>query len=479
LNEVNYDVIIIGAGMGGLGAGLYLQAKNPKLKSIILEQHSIPGGYVTGFKRKGYYFDGGAEGFSGMVPEGSLRKALKELGFEHDFIRIDPLDVYYYEGIKFSMYNDLKKLLDEVKTNFPEDEKGFREFVEKCFEITHELQEGKEFPEFNNIGFIDFIGKYVKSDYIKDAFNLFSMWYGVPPHELPVTTGASIVYMMINIGVYYPKGGMQAFSDGLTEFYKKNGGEIYFNKMVEKILVENGKTTGVQLEDGTIIKSKWIISNADAKRTILQYTGKEHFSEEFVEFMNDLKVSPTGFMLYLGVDMDLSSYPSHFQIGKDLDIIKKVSEDKFTMEKLAVRIPANIEPALCNEGKYGLVAFIFAPYNWENYWKAGEEKIRGEEYKKLKDEIADEAISIIEKVIPNIREKIEVKELATPLTFERYLQVTDGAWFGSLSFRKKPDMQTPISNLLLVGASVKGSGAPSALRHGLTVGKYILEKIME
>ncbi|NHJ05098.1 MAG: NAD(P)/FAD-dependent oxidoreductase, partial [Candidatus Heimdallarchaeota archaeon] len=375
--------------------------------------------------------------------------------------------------------NDLEKLINEVKTNFPADEKGFREFLEKCFEITQGLHEGKEFPEFNNIGFTDFLGKFVKSDYIKDAFNLFSMWYGVPPHELPVTTGASIVYMIINIGVYYPKGGMQAFSDRLAEFYKKNGGEIYFNKMVVKILVENGKTIGVQLEDGTIIKSKWIISNADAKRTILQYTGKEHFPVEFVEFMNDLKVSPTGFMLHLGVDMDLSSYPSHFQIGKDLDIIKKVREDKFTMEKLAVRIPANIEPALCNKGKYGLVAFIFAPYNWENYWRAGEEKIRGEEYKKLKDEIADEAISIIEKVIPNIREKIEVKELATPLTFERYLQVTDGAWFGSLSFRKKPDMQTPISNLLLVGASVKGSGAPSALRHGIEVGKYLLEKIME
>lgn len=479
MNDKNYDVIIIGAGMGGLGAGVYLQAKNPKLKSLILEQHSIPGGFVTGFKRKGYYFDGGAEGFSSMIPEGSLRKALRDLGFDHDFIRIDPLDVYYYEGIKFSMYNDLKKLINEVKTNFPEDEKGFREFVEKCFEITQGLQEGKEFPEFDNIGFIDFLGRYVKSDYIKDAFNLFCMWYGVPPYELPVTTGASIVNMVINIGVYYPKGGMQAFSNGLADLYKKKGGEIHFNKMVKKILVEKGKTTGVELNDGTIIKSKWIISNADAKRTILEYTGKEHFSDEFVEFMNDLKVSPTGFMLFLGVNMDLSTYPSHFQIGKDLDIIKKARENKFTMEKLAVRIPANIDPALKNEGKYGLVAFIFAPYSWENYWKAGVEKIRGEEYKKFKDEITEEAISIIEKVIPNIGENIEVKELATPLTFERYVQVTEGAWFGSLSLRKKPEMQTSISNLLLVGASVKGSGAPSALRHGLTVGKYLLEKIME
>ncbi|MCK4973481.1 MAG: NAD(P)-binding protein, partial [Candidatus Heimdallarchaeota archaeon] len=62
MNDTSYDIIIIGSGMGGLGAGLTLQNHNPKLKTVILEQHSIPGGFVTGFKRKGMYFDAGAEG---------------------------------------------------------------------------------------------------------------------------------------------------------------------------------------------------------------------------------------------------------------------------------------------------------------------------------------------------------------------------------------------------------------------------------
>ena len=61
MDTVNYDVIIIGSGMGGLGAGLELQSSNPELKTVILEQHNIPGGYVNGFKRRGYYFDSGAE----------------------------------------------------------------------------------------------------------------------------------------------------------------------------------------------------------------------------------------------------------------------------------------------------------------------------------------------------------------------------------------------------------------------------------
>ncbi|MCK5410216.1 MAG: NAD(P)-binding protein, partial [Candidatus Heimdallarchaeota archaeon] len=92
MDSENYDVIIIGSGMGGLGAGLKLQSSNPKLKSIILEQHNIPGGFVTGFKRKGMYFDAGAEGIVYAEENQALAQILQKLGVEQEFIKIDPLE---------------------------------------------------------------------------------------------------------------------------------------------------------------------------------------------------------------------------------------------------------------------------------------------------------------------------------------------------------------------------------------------------
>ena len=85
----------------------------------------------------------------------------------------------------------------------------------------------------------------------------------------------------------------------------------------------------------------------------------------------------------------------------------------------------------------------------------------------------EKMIAKIETVIPGLKENIEVKVLATPLTFDRYVLVSEGAWFGPNSFSKLPESKTPIENLFLVGASVEGSGTPSALSSGFKVGKHL------
>nr|NHJ84524.1 FAD-binding protein [Asgard group archaeon] len=128
-----YDVIIIGSGFGGLGAGITLQHNNPKIKTLILEQHTVPGGFVTGFTRKGYYFDGGAEGIMGMGEKEPLRAALREMGFEHEFFRLNPLEVNYFDnGKTLSLYSTKDELINEIKDKFPEDEIKFKQFLDEC-----------------------------------------------------------------------------------------------------------------------------------------------------------------------------------------------------------------------------------------------------------------------------------------------------------------------------------------------------------
>ncbi|MCK4432813.1 MAG: FAD-dependent oxidoreductase, partial [Methanomicrobia archaeon] len=223
--------------------------------------------------------------------------------------------------------------------------------------------------------------------------------------------------------------------------------------------------------------ANWVISNADLKRTVIDYVGKEHFSKDYWETIQRLKQSTTGIILFLGVDMDLSKYPSHFQIGQGLDVVERVRNNEFQLNKLIVRIPANIDPSLRNKEGYSIVAFIFAPYNWENYWQAGPNKERTYEYKQYKEEIANKMITLIETVIPGLSKHVVVKELGTPLTFEKYTLTTEGAWFGPFTFQKLPNFKTPIGNLFLAGSNVSGSGVPPAIRSGLNTAKYVLEKM--
>ena len=137
-NENEFDVIIIGAGIGGLGAGNFLQAKNPELKTLIIEQNNYPGGYVSGFTRKGIYFDLGAEGMLNFEKSGS-NKILNELGFNHPVIQIEPIEANYRNNDFLKMYSSRDKLLIEIETKYPHEKENVVKFLNECDAINNEI----------------------------------------------------------------------------------------------------------------------------------------------------------------------------------------------------------------------------------------------------------------------------------------------------------------------------------------------------
>ncbi|QEE17526.1 phytoene desaturase family protein [Promethearchaeum syntrophicum] len=469
-----YDIVIIGSGLGGLGAGLILTKQNPNLRVLIVEQHTIPGGYVTGFYRKGYYFDPGAEGISSMYEGSTLRKTLNEIGFQQEYIKIDPLETYYFDdGKKIALYYDIEKFLIEVEAAYPEEKKGTEDFLNECNRILGKKMKGEDIEEYKDWSFYDLLKKYVKNDNILDIFNLFCLWFSEPIRKMKAKTGATLVSNVMKTGVVYPKGGMANFSKKLADLFVSNGGTIIYGKKATNILIEDHIVTGILLNDGKEVKCDYVISNADVKKTMLEYIEEKYLDNDYLKFIRDLKQSHTGVMLFLGVDMDLSMYPSHFQISEDIDGIDRIKKNILEIKKLAVRIPAIKDPSLLNDGKYSIVAFFFSPYDWNNMWNSGPGGKRTPEYRKLKDDLMNQMITKIETIIPKLKENIDIRILATPLTFDRYVMVSEGAWFGPNSFSKLPGIKTPIKNLFLVGASVEGSGVPSALSSGFKVGKIL------
>jgi len=496
MSNTNFDVIIIGSGMGGLGAGLTLQNHNPKLRTLILEQHSIPGGFVTGFKRKGMYFDAGAEGIIYAEDNQALANTLRKLGVKQEFIKIDPLEVLYYPDKEITLHADPEKFLEELIHHFPDNETELRAYFKTMEKMTKELWYYGPTDYTNSLWtFLKFFfrAKTIRKHFLKSyqkyldkkisdvelhpILSFYNLWLGLPPKDVMAPIGVIVGGNPFLKGNFYPKGGMLGYAKNLASHYEKKGGEIQYNVKVEQIIVEDKTAVGVKLGSGEEIRAKLIISNADLKQTYLNLLGKKNISKRAYKKMVVLEPSISGFGVFLGVDMDLSKFPSHLTVFNDYDeIIGPVLEGEFTLNGVAMRIPSKIDDSLKSDKGIGIVMLAIAPYEWKNKWKITSEGERAAEYKKLKEKYAEQMIKIAERAIPRLSENIIVKEIATPMTFERYSLNDGGGWYGPQKGQRRSSYKYPVDNLILTGANVDSTGVPTAFISGVKTAEKIIKK---
>ncbi len=499
-----YDVVIVGAGIGGLTCGAFLAKAG--LKTLIVEKHSIPGGYVTSFKRKDFTFDGGAEGILGCGEDGYLKQWLKELGLDKgiQFTRIDPLEYFVSSQARFPIHADLGEFKKELAKLFPSEKEGIDKYFETVIAMAKEIKSGADKPPKNpfemikfamrypvvtkyygrkKMSFQDLLDEFLKNFKLKGLLGIYSGWFGMPPSKV-ISPIAAFVMTDVHIGGnYYPKGGLLAFSNHLAEGFKKAGGILLLKTVVSKILVEDGRAVGVELENKTKIKARYVVSNADAKQTFLKLVGEENLDKKFVEYIKELKQSISGILVFLGIDMDLRKYPSHISYGEDPESVKRL--DRIRLESydgeiteiisgLAIRIPSNLEPSYAPPGKSSVILLAQAPYDYRNNWKTGPNGQRTDAYRALKNEVADKLIAMAENVIPNLSKHIIVRDMATPLTFERYTWQYKGGWYGTPLDQQLPSNITPIKGLLLAGSNTFGAGVNRAFQSGMETAKQII-----
>jgi all-trans-retinol 13,14-reductase len=236
---------------------------------------------------------------------------------------------------------------------------------------------------------------------------------------------------------YFLEGGYfmnaQSFVDALSNFIKSHGGEVKTNHEVTNIIVKKKSVQGV-IVGGKTFRSSIVVANANAKLVFLKLIDKKELREEFLEYIKNLKMSPSCFVAYLGVDLDLSRYPT---LIKNLD------------EGYEIAIISNSDRSLAPEGKSAVL--ILADAEYQDFQT---------DYKKRKREFARELIDKANKVIEGLSENIEVLDAATPKTMERYTLTPEGALYSfDQSIRtKRPSFKSPIKGLYLVGASTFPGG---------------------
>ena len=467
----NYDVAIVGAGIGGLVCGCNLAKRG--LKVLICERHFQPGGYCTSFDRRGFRFDVGVHSLGSLREGGILFNILKDLELldRIKFITSDLTDRIVTPDKTVCLMRDRNKTKEELIINFPREKENIDNFfsfiLNDDFLYIYSKTRHVSFKQLLDSFFIDYKLKAVLS------VPLISI--GLPPARASALVTLVIYKEFIFDGGYYPQGGMQSLPNLLTARFKEYGGTLLLSTEVVKILTKNKKISGVKTIKGDVFNVKTVVSNADASLTfkkLLDCRAKE------AKLVDKLKSSISAFVVYLGLNKELDFIPKHFTTGlfSTYDIDRCFDGETIVkspdLDYLFCIFSSRIDPTLAPQTKSALKIFTEVNFFNKNFWLTGKEAL----YQKI--------IRKVEVIIPGIEDAIEVKEIATPNTFYRYTLNKNGALFGWSALPTQVDKgvfpnQTSIENLYLTGHWVTNGIGQSGIAVVALFGKYTADKILE
>lgn len=464
-NPQSYDAVIIGAGISGLVCACYL-AKNG-MRVLLTERHHKTGGYCTSFKRKGFVFDAAAHSFGSYREDGIMRKILRELDVEKNLHirRYDPSDVILVPGYRFSFWADINKTMQELQEAFPQEKDGITNFFHF---LTHSGP--AQLATLRNKTFRDLINQYFKDNRLKTVLSFPILGNGGLPSSIISAFTATILYNEFYLdGGYYPDGGMQALPDALARRFIEFGGELRLSCAAKKIKMNYNTATGVIIGNDELISAKYVISCCDAFQTFLKLISAREANHALLKTIRKLQPSPSFFIAYLGTDG--SSIPSlspgmSIWVMPDYRIeslygsyIRNSSVD--SAAAFMLRVPPDNK---------SLQAFIIAPYRNSHYWHRNKEKI------------LNSFVERIERIFPDLTQRIEYQEAATPHTLYRYTLNYKGAAYGWAStpsqlFSEGLMQATPFENLYLAGHwTTQTQGISGAAYVGNETAKLVLRK---
>jgi phytoene dehydrogenase-like protein len=430
------SIIVIGGGIAGLSAGCYGQMNG--YRTQIFEMHDKPGGLCTAWQRKGYTIDLCIHWLMGSKPGEGIYPLWQELGAlpGQEIINIERFyRVESADGKAIDMYTDIDRLEAHLLEVAPEDEDAIKEVTRSMRRFTRfDMSEGKA-PELSNVfdkmkmffKMLPFLGDFRKwgritmSEFAQRFKNplLRSAWKIMPPEM----SGMAMVITMAGFDQKtqgYPIGGSLPFAKAIEKRYLSLGGETHYKSRVTKILVENDRAVGIELEDGNQHRADYVISAADGHATIFEMLEGKYVDDTIRGYYNDLPIFEPLIFMSLGVNRSFADFPQTVT-GLTLQLEKPIMVGGKERHWIEVRIH-NFDPTLAPEGKTAITVMFDSNYP---YWEKLHKDIKA--YKAEKKEIAKTVIEALDKRFPGLASQVEVTDVATPITFKRYT----GNWQGS------------------------------------------------
>lgn len=481
----SYDVIIIGAGMGGLSTGLYLAERG--LKTLILEAQASPGGLCTSFEREGFTFDTCIHWLVGCAEGGAVRHTLEHFGI-WDKVRMRRLDRFATirtPDQSVTLGDDLSEFERFLCRLSPADERELMRFFKQVKSLPRMavspagdrrrrlLQALATVPSYWSMMSLflqrgkdtygDFLRRFKEGRKIKPYL---AMW----TDDSAVLANYFVFSWVHQQDVYAPQVSSLEFSKAFASKFVEIGGEIRYRARVEKVMVRGGKATGIRLAGGEEIRSRAVVSNADGYQTLFGMLGQEYVSPELVRIYDNGPLFGSMLLVSLGVGVPITEQDAPARMVSEwvTPEVSGIGLEQLATAPLTYKIESLYNPAVAPPGKGVILVEAMADYS---EWKALRQDSR--RYEEAKVRAREIATRRAEGCFPQIKGRVEVTDVATPVTFERYTGNREGSIQGWKMTPKMirrmslPLRPTRLPNLFMVGQWVSvGGGIPPSIMGG-------------
>ncbi len=508
-----YDVIVIGAGIGGLTAAALLSKAG--LSVCVLEKEPHVGGYLAGFRRKHFIFDTAIHWLNQYGPGGILDKLFKAIGSDHPkAIEQNRIRRYKGENFDYLLTNKPDEMRDQLIRDFPEEKKGIERMFLKARQI------GQSFKNYNRI----FRSEETMSFFQKLKNKIRLLEFAIPfipylsysgekglkkglnrfiknPRLQKIFSGEQeILGCLIPIGWSYfhdfqspPKGGSQVIPQWLEYVVNFYQNPVGLHCKVNEIFVEKGRCTGLSFEQrGKLhrLNSKYIIAACDIETLYEKMLPANAVPAALKKKLKKADLYSSSITVSLALDCTAES------LGFNEELIHLVDENQPfndqsggdpSRSEISIIAPSMRDKSLAPENQGTLTLYMPACMEYKNEWETQLDiygkRIRGEAYQHLKKEVAEILIGRVEeKLAPGLRAHILFYEVATPVTHWRYTGNKNGTMMGARPGRKNmknkiSHYRTPVKNLILGGHWAElGGGVPIAAKAGANASLLILQK---
>jgi prolycopene isomerase len=496
-----YDVVVVGAGLGGLTAASLLAKRG--LSVLVIEQQDKPGGSCTSFKREDVVFDVGTAMLYGFGERGfkPFRFVLNELEEPVEIVAHPTLARMTLEGRPLIFWPDLERFMEELDELFPEEKAGIRAFYADLYKMYENIVLKNEVivppSEFssrqalrslliNPVAMLkmqrllststrELLDRYFHTEAIIDFYDMLCSAYCYCTAEETPAVLAATMFLDNHIGgVYYPAGGAQMLPNKMERALERYGGRMLYRRLVDEILIEEGTAYGVRLEDGTEITAERVIANATVWNIYGKLVRPEHIRPERLAWAQALVPTYPSMVLYMVVDSgavpaDAMPWEIFIEQAEGID-----SSD------LTLYINSLVDRTLCPPGK--LVITAIAP-NMRPWPAPHDPAYRSAEYQAQKEREAERMIDQIEAHYPGFRRRLQTLIVGTPTTIERYLLKNGGAVGGPKNalgqqMLKRLHARSEWKNLYFCGDStVMATGAPATVVSGVGAANMVLRDL--